>query len=124
VRKSLGQTDWDPVTLKRGVTHDVEFEKWANKVWDYPNSAQLGKMSSLGDFRKDIILEVLNETGQKVIAYKLHRCWPSEFIAMPELNSMNNAIAIQSLVLQLEGWERDESVKEPTEPKFDDPAGG
>jgi phage tail-like protein len=122
VRKSIGQTDWEAVTLKRGVTHDVEFEKWANKVWDYANSSALGKEVSLKDFRKDITIELYNEAGQLVIAYILHRCWPSEFVALPELDANANAVAIQSLVLQTEGWERDQSVKEPTEPKFDDPS--
>jgi phage tail-like protein len=120
--KSIGQSDWDAVTLKRGVTHDTEFEKWANKVWDYPNSSQLGQEVSLSDFRKNIILELYNEAGQKVLAYKLYRCWPSEFIALPELDANANAIAIQSLVLQIEGWERDESVQEPKEPSFTDPS--
>jgi phage tail-like protein len=122
VRKSIGQTDWEAITLKRGVTHDTEFEKWANKVWDYPNSASLGQEVSLGDFRKDIIIELYNEAGQKVIAYKCHRCWPSEFVALPELDANANAVAIQSLVLQTEGWERDESVTEPKEPTFNDPS--
>jgi phage tail-like protein len=121
-RKSLGQTDWDPITLKRGVTHDTEFEKWANKVWDFPNSSTLGKEVSLADFRKDIVIELYNVAGQKVLAYKCTRCWPSEFIALPELNANGNAVAIQTLVLQTEGWERDEDAQEPQEPTFDDPA--
>jgi phage tail-like protein len=121
--KSLGQTDWDAVTLKRGVTHDVAFEQWANKVWYYPNTTYAmnstpGQEVSLSDFRKDIIIQLLNEAGQVVIAYNLYRCWPSEFIALPELDSNANAVAIQSLVLQIEGWQRDFSVTEPKEPSF------
>jgi len=122
VRKSIGQTDWGAITLERGVTHDTNFEKWANKVWDYPNSAKLGTEVSLSDFRKDIVIDMYNEAGQKVISYKVYRCWPSEFTAIPELDAMGNAVAIQSLVLQTEGWERDQSVQEPQEPSFTDPS--
>ena len=119
-RKSPGVTRFDPITLERGVTHDPAFEQWANKVWSF--GAAPGSEVSLKDFRKDITIELYNEAGQLVIAYILHRCWPSEFVALPELDANANAVAIQSLVLQTEGWERDQSVKEPTEPKFDDPS--
>ena len=122
VCNSLGQTDWDEITLERGVTHDTAFEQWANKAWDYPNSGTLGQQVLLEDFRKDIVIDVMNEAGQKVISYKLHRCWPSSFTALPELDGNGNAVAIQSLVLQTEGWERVESVTEPTEPSFNDPS--
>lgn len=112
-RKSPGQTSYEPITLERGVTHDPEFEAWANKVWNY--SAGFGKEVSLADFRKDIIIEVYNEAGQKVIAYNVYRCWVSEYQALPELDASANEIAIQSLTLQHEGWERDTAVTEPTE---------
>ncbi len=127
-RRMPGQSEFQPVTLERGVTHDVAFEQWANKVWDYQNSTtddQQGgtgnKDVSLQDFRKDIILEVYNEAGQKVLAYNIYRCWPSEFTALPEMDSMANAVAIQSLKLENEGWQRDQSVPEQTEPSYTDP---
>jgi phage tail-like protein len=119
-RKSPGRTKYDPVMLERGVTHDVEFEQWANKVWNHGSG--LGAEVSLKDFRKDIILEVYNEAGQLAIAYKIYRCWVSEFTAMPGLDANANAIAIQSIQLQNEGWERDYGVVEPTEPSFLEPA--
>ncbi|HEY9674400.1 MAG TPA: phage tail protein [Waterburya sp.] len=119
-RHSPGQTKYEPITLERGVTHDTEFEKWANKVWNYGSG--LGAEVSLKDFRKDIIIEVMNEAGQVAISYKVFRCWVSEFQAMPELDANANAIAIQSIQLQNEGWERDYSVTEPTEPSFTEPA--
>ncbi len=117
-RKSPGRTEYEAITLERGVTHDLEFEKWANKVWDY--GAGLGSEVSLKDFRKEIIIEVYNEAGQKVLAYNVHRCWVSDFQALPELDANANAVAIQTLKLENEGWERDESVAEPTEPTFGD----
>jgi phage tail-like protein len=95
------------------VTHDSEFEKWANKVWHYGNG--LGKEVSLKDFRKDIIIELYNEAGQLVTAYKVYRCWVSEFQAQPDLDANANAVAIQHIKLENEGWERDTSVVEPTE---------
>lgn len=112
-RKSPGRTKFEAVTLERGVTHDPEFENWANKVWSLGTG--LGSEVSLKDFRKDIIIEVYNEAGQLAIAYKLYRCWVSEFQALPDLDANANAIAIQTLKLENEGWERDTAVTEPQE---------
>lgn len=119
VRKSPGQTKYEPLTLERGVTHDQEFEKWAHKVWNWGSG--LGAEVSLADFRKDLIIEFYNEAGQLAIAYKVYRCWPSEYQALPELDAGANAVAIQTLVLQNEGWERDYEVTEPSEPSFTEP---
>lgn len=116
VRKSPGQSKYEPITLERGVTHDPEFEAWANKVWNYGTG--LGAEVSLADFRKDLVLEVYNEAGQLAIAYKLYRCWVSEYQALPELDASANAVAIEMITLQNEGWERDTAVSEPTEPSF------
>jgi phage tail-like protein len=119
-RKSPGRTEFDPITLERGVTHDTEFEKWANKVWDF--GAGLGKEVSLKDFRKDLLIEMYNEAGQVAITYKVYRCWVSEYLAMPDLDANANAVAIQHIKLENEGWERDTSVPEPSEPTFTLPA--
>jgi len=118
-RKSPGRTEYDPISLDRGVTQDIAFEQWANKVWDY--GAGLGMEVSLADFRKDIILEMYNEAGQLVIAYKIYRCWVSEYQALPDLDANANAVAIQHIKLENEGWERDTSVTEPKEPSFTQP---
>jgi phage tail-like protein len=115
-RKSPGQTKFEPITLERGVTHDLEFEQWANKVWNF--DAGLGSEVSLKDFRKDITIELYNEAGQLVIAYKVFRCWVSEFQALPDLDADANAVAIQHIKLENEGWERDTSVQEPVESSF------
>jgi phage tail-like protein len=123
-RKSPGRTEYDPITLERGVTHDVDFEQWANKVWDYTNAQaqNADKEVSLADFRKEIIIDVFNEAGQKVISYQVYRCWVSEYQAIPELDANANAVAIQHIKLENEGWIRDTTVTEPTEPTFTDPA--
>src|SRR5437660_477997 len=118
-RKSPGRTKYEPVTLERGVTHDIEFEQWANKVWNF--GAGLGSESSLKDFRKDIIIEMYNEAGQPAISYKVFRCWASEFQSLPDLDANANAVAIQSIKLENEGWLRDVEVKEPSEPSFKEP---
>ncbi|HET7536470.1 MAG TPA: phage tail protein [Candidatus Didemnitutus sp.] len=118
--KSPGRTSYEAVTLERGVTHDTEFEKWANKVWKFQNG--LGKETSLKDFRKDITLEVYNEAGQLVIAYHIYRCWVSEFQAQADMDANANAILIQHIKLENEGWERDTAVTEPAEPAFTEPA--
>jgi phage tail-like protein len=117
-RKSPGRTEYEAITLERGVTHDPEFEIWANKVWNY---GAVGEEVSLADFRKPVILEVYNEAGQKAIAYKIFRCWVSEFQALPDLDANANAVAIQMLKLENEGWERDYDVTEPEEPSFVEP---
>ena len=119
-RKSPGRNKFEAITLERGVTHDPEFERWANKVWNF--GAGLGREVSLKDFRKDIILEFYNEAGQLAIAYKVFRCWVSEFQALPDLDANANAVAIQHLKLENEGWERDVAVTEPGEPQFTEPA--
>lgn len=118
-RKFPGRTEYDAITLERGVTHDIEFEQWANKVWNY--GAGLGVEVSLKDFRKDIIIEILNEAGQLTIAYKVYRCWVSEFEAIADLDANANAVLIQHIKLENEGWERDLSVTEPQEPSFNVP---
>ena len=115
-RKSPGRTEYDAITLERGVTHDKEFEQWANKVWNY--GAGLGAEVSLKDFRKEIIIEVYNEAGQLALAYKVYRCWVSEFQAQADLDSNANAVLIQHIKLENEGWERDTEVPEPTEGTF------
>lgn len=116
-RKSPGLTSYEPIFLQRGITHDTEFEQWAHKVWRFGSG--LGSESSLKDFRKDIIIEVYNEAGQLVIAYKVYRCWVSEYQALPELDACADVVAIEMIKLENEGWERDREVKEPTEPVFD-----
>lgn len=119
VHKSPGRTEYQPITLERGLTHDTEFETWANKVWNL--QAGSGQEVSLADFRKDIIIDVFNEAGQKVLSYKVYRCWPSEYQALPELNANGSVLAIEALKLENEGWERDVDVVEPKEPSFTEP---
>ena len=119
-RKSPGRTKFEAISLERGLTYDPEFERWANKVWNY--GAGLGAEASLKDFRKDIIIELYNEAGQLAKAWKIFRCWVSEFQALPELDANANAVAIESVKLENEGWERDTDVVEPAEPSFVAPA--
>ena len=103
-----GRTKYEPITLERGVTHDLDFEQWANKVWDYgtPGAADSAQEVSLKDFRKDIIIDMFNEAGQKVLSYHVYRCWVSEYQALPELDANANAVAIQTIKLENEGWDR------------------
>jgi phage tail-like protein len=115
-RRSPGRTKYEPITLERGVTHDTEFEQWANKVWNFAGGP--GAETSLKDFRKDILIDVFNEAGQKVLAYKVYRAWVSEFQALPDLDANANVVAIQTIKLEHEGWERDADVVEPAEPSF------
>ncbi|WP_340383576.1 phage tail protein [Streptomyces sp. SS7] len=115
-RKSAGRTEFEAITIERGVTHDPEFDRWANKVWMVGQG--LGSESSLKDFRKDIVIQVLNEAGQVALAYKVYRAFPSEYQVLGELDANANAVAIQHLKLECEGWERDLEVTEPSEPSY------
>jgi phage tail-like protein len=108
-RKSPGTTKYDAVTLERGLSHDPAFELWANSVHS------LASPISLKSFRKDIIVDVFNEAGQKVLSYLLFRCWVSEFQTLPALDAATAAVAIETIKLENEGWQRDASVTEPAE---------
>jgi phage tail-like protein len=108
-RKSPGKTKYEAVTLERGVTHDQAFAAWADLVHALDNPI------SLANFRKDVIVDLFNEAGQKVLSYKLFRCWVSEYQALPPLDGAGTGVAIETLKLENEGWERDESVTEPAE---------
>jgi len=119
-RKSPGRTEYEAITLERGVTHDKEFEQWANRVWNFGSG--LGAEVSLKDFRKDVLIELYNEAGQLVLTYKIYRCWVSDFQAQADLDANANAVLIQNIKLENEGWERDYAVVEPTEPSFTEPA--
>jgi phage tail-like protein len=115
VHKSPGSSKYEPITLARGVTHDAAFEQWAGKVWNFGGGA--GAEVSLKDFRKDIVIELYNEAGQLVLAYKVFRCWVSEYQALPDLDANSDAVMLEHIKLENEGWERDASVAEPQEPK-------
>jgi phage tail-like protein len=118
-RKSPGRTTFEAITLERGVTHDLEFERWANAVWSL--GAAKGAEVSLKDFRKDLVIELYNEAGQLVLAYKVFRAWVSEYQALPDLDANASLVAIETLKLEIEGWERDGEVAEPSEPSFGEP---
>jgi phage tail-like protein len=110
-RVSPSTWKFEPITLERGRTHDPEFEKWANLIYSTDGDAAI----SLKDFRKDLIIELLNEQGAVAMAFKVYRCWVSEYQALPELDANAHAIAIEHMVVQNEGWERDVAVVEPAE---------
>lgn len=109
--QSPGLTSHEPIMLERGVTFDTAFHDWANQVY---SPEGLGGVS-LKDFRKDIRINLMNLQGVAVVSYIAYRCWPSEYVALPELDANNNAVAIQSLTLVNEGWELDPAVKEQLE---------
>jgi phage tail-like protein len=112
-RKSTGLTKFDSITLERGLTDDPAFENWANLVWKF--GAGLGSETSLNEFRKDILIDLYNEAGQLVRAYKVYRCWPSLYQALPDLDANGNAIAIEKIRLENEGWEHDTSLIPPAQ---------
>jgi phage tail-like protein len=116
-RKSPGRSKYEAITLERGVTHDTDFEAWASKVWNFAGG--LGAESSLADFRKDIIIDVFNEAGQKVKSYHVFRCWVSEYQAASDFDANANAVLIEHIKIENEGWQRDVSVTEPQPAQFE-----
>ena len=109
--KSPGRTSYEPVMLERGITHDLEFERWANRVHTYQGDTSM----DLLNYKKDLTLEVMNERGQVAIRYFMYRCWVSEFTAMPDLDANANAVAIENMKIEMEGFLRDEATTEPAE---------
>jgi phage tail-like protein len=110
-RRSPGKTKFEPITLERGVTHDPDFEEWANLVYSTDGDAAV----SLAGYKRNLLLKVNNLQGVTVRAYRIFRCWVSEYVAVPELDANANAVMIESVVVQNEGWERDPDVKEQQE---------
>ena len=109
--KSPGRTSYEAVTMERGVTHDTAFEAWANKVHSTPGDPSM----DLVGYKKTLSLVMNNERGQPAMRYSLYNCWVSEFQALPELDANANAVAIETIKIELEGWERDVETKEPDE---------
>lgn len=107
-RLSPGATSYEPIVLERHLGDDVEFERWANKVWNFGGG--LGAEVSLRDFRKDILIDLLDETGRRVQSYRVYRCWPSDYIVLGDMDAEHPSAPIETLVLQYEGWERDHEI--------------
>ena len=110
-RKSPGRTSYESVTMERGITHDVEFERWANLVHSFSGDPAM----DLVNYKKNLTLEVMNEKGHVAKRYALFRCWVSEYTALPDLDANANAVAIETIKLEIEGWERDLETREPDE---------
>ncbi len=108
-RRSPGSTAYQPIVLKRPRSNDKEFERWANKVWNFGSG--LGSEVSLRDFRKDLIIELTDNAGRVLMAFKVYRCWPSEYEALSDLDAGEDSLAMETLVLEHEGWERDYEVQ-------------
>ena len=110
-RKSPGITTYEPVVMERGITHDTAFEDWANMI----NSCKGDSATDLVNYKKNLTLDVMNERGQIAFSYRLYNCWVSEYTAIHELDANARAMAVESIKIELEGWERDIDVQEPDE---------
>ena len=117
-----GQTKYEEITLERGIILDVAFEQWANQIWYYEQSAVLGEQVSLADFRRTLTIDVCNQAGQAVERFYVFNCWPSGHNALPELDAgAANTVALGSLTLRNEGWQRDSSFQPAPYPSFTHP---
>lgn len=112
IRKGLGRTKYDPITLERGVTHDTDFEAWANAAQVLDKGAP---QTSLASLRQNVRIELLNENGQAVHRYTVYDCWVSEYQAQADLDAGGNAVVLESIKLEHHGWEHDTTLTEPTE---------
>jgi phage tail-like protein len=112
ILKGLGRTKYDPITLERGVTHDSDFIDWADTAQKLDQGVP---STSLKNLRREIRIRLLNEAGQAVAQYLVHRCWVSEFQALPDLDVGSTSVAIEHIKLENEGWEKDPTVTEPQE---------
>lgn len=112
ILKGLGRTKYEAITMERGVTHDTDFENWANAAQVLDKGAP---STSLKNLRQELRIDLLNEERQPVLRYIIHRCWVSEYQALPDLDAGANAVAIEHIKLENEGWERDLSLTEPLE---------
>jgi phage tail-like protein len=112
ILKGLGRTKYEPITMERGVTHDTDFENWANAAQILDKGAP---STSLKNLRQEMRIDFLNEERQVVLRFFVHRCWVSEYQALPDLDAGANAIAIEHIKLENEGWERDLTVVEIAE---------
>jgi phage tail-like protein len=104
--KSIAGVARSVITLERGITHDADFEAWARLV--------AGSTEPQVAFRKDVRIEVYDARGRLAVAYDVHWCWPSDYVALDGLEAGSECALIQSLTLQNEGWERDTSIKSRT----------
>ncbi len=111
VRKLPGRSKFEPITLEAGLTHDTQFLDWANQV----NNPQGDAAMSLKNYRKQVTIEVLNMQGTPVMAFTLNRAWVSEFQALPDLDANANAVAIQSIKIEHEGFSVNDTPQEPAE---------
>ena len=112
IRKGLGRTKYEPITLERGLTQDLDFATWAN----YSQVLDKGSPgTSLKNLRQEVRIDLLNETGQPVWRFFVHRCWVSEYDALPDLDAGANSVAIEKIKLENEGWEQDTTLTEPQE---------
>lgn len=109
--KSPGRTSYEGITIERGITHDAEFANWAAKVHSYETDS----LMDLAGYKKELTLVVMNEKNQPAFRYALHGCWVSDYTAMPDLDANANAIAIESMKIEVDGWEREGATTEPDE---------
>ena len=113
ILQGLGRTKYEPITMERGITFDTDFEEWANAAQVLDSGSP---STSLANLRKEIRIDLLNEDGQPVWRFFVHRCWVPEYQALPDLDAGANAIAIEHIKLENEGWEQDLTLTEPLEP--------
>jgi phage tail-like protein len=95
-RKIPGRLKWGDITLKRGITSDLQIWKWRDDV-------VAGKM---GTSRVNASIFMMDRTYTVVAEWKLVNAWPSK-VTGPNLKSDGNEFGVEEVVIVHEGVSRE-----------------
>lgn len=95
IRKLPGLKKYSNITLKRGITDDMDLWKWRKQVMD-------GKIK---DARKNGAIILMDDEGNDKSRWEFVECWPTKWTG-PGFNATANEVAIDTLELVHEGLDR------------------
>lgn len=109
--KIPGLVKFDPITLSRGVTASRDLYDWYRLVND--ELALLSAANELSmntstaplqsdNFRKDVVIEVLNRKGDPIKAWYIFNAWPTVYSPGNDLDANSEEKLIESLTLTYE----------------------
>jgi phage tail-like protein len=96
IQKVPGRMKWNNITLKRGITANLDMWKWRKLV----------EQGKIAEARKNGAIVMYNHDLTKVIArWDFFNAWPSK-LSGPTANATNNEVGIEELEITHEGYER------------------
>jgi phage tail-like protein len=96
IRKIPGRLIWSDVTLKRGITSNMDLWEWRKQVED----------AQTEEARRNFIITLLDEELRSVAAWSFANGWPSKIEALETADQSTQEQAIESLTLTHEGMQR------------------